>query len=115
MSRELRNKIAELSNRNHVELKAEVLELGLIDDIKSEMKEANRGGIKAIDLAHAAMKPAETSLKLNKALLIKIEKTSKAAKELGANEAVKTLETQKKQIKTNIKEIEGIISALNRI
>lgn len=49
MSRALRNKIAELSNRNHVELKSEKIELNVVKDlekaaniIKRETSEANR-------------------------------------------------------------------------
>jgi len=50
------------------ELSAQKVELGLIDDIKEEMKSANSGAISAIDLAFKAIPLAEKSLKLNKFL-----------------------------------------------
>ena len=108
------SKLVEFLNKN-IELKSEVVELGLIDDIKSEMKEANRGGMKAIDMANAAKKPAEDSLKLNKELLKKIEKAEKAAKDLGVSDAVKVLEVQKKQVVVNINTLDDILNALYKI
>jgi len=91
------------------------VELGLVDDIKEEMKTANSGAISAIDLAFKAIPLAEKSLKLNKSLLKKIENTKKAAKELGATDVLKTLQKQETQIKSNIDEVNKLIKGLNSI
>ena len=100
---------------NKVELKSEKIELGLLDDIKEEMKAANKGGIKAINLANDAKKPAEQSLKLNENLLKKIERTKKIAIELGDNKIVKDLQNKIKQVNENIKTLDDILSALYKI
>ena len=91
------------------------VELGLVDDIKEEMKAANSGAISAIDLAFKAIPLAEKSLKLNKSLLKKIENTKKAAIELGATDVLKTLQKQETQIKSNIDEVNKLIKGLNSI
>jgi len=91
------------------------VELGLVDDIKEEMKTANSGAISAIDLAFKAIPLAEKSLKLNKSLLKKIENTKKAAIELGATDVLKTLQKQETQIKSNIDEVNKLIKGLNSI
>ena len=97
------------------ELATQKIELGLIDDIKSEMKQANAGAISAIDLAFKAIPLAEKSLKLNKNLLKKIGSTKKSAIELGATDILKVLQKQETQIKSNIKEVEKLIKGLNSI
>ena len=91
------------------------VELGLVDDIKEEMKTANSGAISAIDLAFKAIPLAEKSLKLNKSLLKKIENTKKAAIELGATDVLKTLQKQETQIKSNIDEVDKLLKGLNSI
>jgi hypothetical protein len=102
-------------DQKEVKLESQVFEFGLIDDIKSSMKEANRGAMKAIDLANDAKKPAEESLKLNKALLNKIDVVIKKAKELGINEVVSDLNKKRQQVEINIKEIDSILNALYKI
>ena len=97
------------------ELTAQKVELGLVDDIKEEMKTANSGAISAIDLAFKAIPLAEKSLKLNKSLLKKIENTKKAAIELGATDVLKTLQKQETQIKSNINEVDKLLKGLNSI
>ena len=97
------------------ELSAQKVELGLVDDIKEEMKTANSGAISAIDLAFKAIPLAEKSLKLNKSLLKKIENTKKAAIELGATDVLKTLQKQETQIKSNINEVDKLLKGLNSI
>jgi len=56
MSRELRNKIAELSNRNNIELKAEVLELGIVQDIDKLNSNLKSDLKKMVTLQHEADK-----------------------------------------------------------
>ena len=110
--REVFNK---LFKEEKTELSAQKVELGLIDDIKSEMKQANSGAISAIDLAFKAIPLAEKSLKLNKNLLKKIGSTKKSAIELGANDILKILQKQETQIESNINEVEKLIKGLNSI
>tara|TARA_R110000803_G_scaffold180214_1_gene242632 strand:+ start:187 stop:525 length:339 start_codon:yes stop_codon:yes gene_type:complete len=100
---------------NKTELATHKVDLSLMDDIKAEMKTANKGAIAAIDLAYKALPLAEKSLPLNKELLKKIEKTKKSAKELGANDVLKVLEKSEGQIKDNIREVEKLIKGLNSI
>tara|TARA_R110002074_G_scaffold19251_1_gene61492 strand:+ start:783 stop:1127 length:345 start_codon:yes stop_codon:yes gene_type:complete len=104
-----------LNSDNKTELAKHKIELGLIDDIKEEMKQANKGGMKAIDLANDAKKPAEKSLKENQNLLKKIAKTKKAAIELGASDILKQVQKFEQQVKENIKTLDNILSALYRI
>ena len=101
--------------KQSTELKSQDVELGLIDDIKSEMKQANAGAISAIDLAFKAIPLAEKSLKLNKNLFKKIQITKKSAIELGASDILKVLQKQETQINSNIKEVEKLIKGLNSI
>jgi hypothetical protein len=91
------------------------VELALIDDIKSETAEASKGAIRAIDLVNEARVPAEKSLSQSLALLLKIQRTIVSAKELGADEAVRTLEQSEKQVSENIKSIEGVLAVINQI
>tara|TARA_R100001369_G_scaffold84710_1_gene117745 strand:- start:303 stop:647 length:345 start_codon:yes stop_codon:yes gene_type:complete len=97
------------------ELKSEKIKLGLIDDIRSEMKKANEGAINAIDLAFKARPLADKALPLNENLLKKIAQTKKAAIELGATEVLKDLQVQENQVKSNISEIQKLIKGLNSI
>tara|TARA_B110000858_G_scaffold158809_1_gene182106 strand:- start:252 stop:596 length:345 start_codon:yes stop_codon:yes gene_type:complete len=105
----------EITEKVMVKLASEKIELGLIDDVKKEMGEANKGAMKAIDLAESAKTPAEKSLKLNKSLLEKIAKTKKAAIELGVTDVVKQMQTQEKQVKENISSIDKLLNALYKI
>ena len=64
------NILKDIYLNNKVELSAMDVELGTYDDVKKYLIEANRGAMKAIDLANSAKKPAEDSLRLNKELRI---------------------------------------------
>ena len=64
--------ISNLYEAKKVELGMNI-ELSVYDDVKKELIEANKGAIKAIDLANSAKKPAQDSLVSNKALLVKFE------------------------------------------
>jgi hypothetical protein len=101
--------------KQNIKLNSDVVKLGLIDDLKSEMKLANQGGMKAIDMANAAKKPAEDSLKMNNSLLVRFEKILADVKTLGIDSAVKDVESQIKQVKENIKTIDAILNALYKI
>jgi hypothetical protein len=101
-----------LFKKDKVELSAEKIELALIDDIRSEMSNANKGAIKGIDMIEAAKKPLENSLRDNKSLLKKLEKTKKSAIELGAMEILKEVQKFEQQVKENIKSIDKILGGL---
>jgi len=98
-----------------VELNSVSVELSLIEDIRADMKKANQGAIQAIDLAFKAIPLAEKALPLNKNLLAKIEKTKKAAVELGATDILKEVQKLDSQVNSNIIEIEKLIKGLNSI
>jgi metal-sulfur cluster biosynthetic enzyme len=98
-----------------VELASQKVELGLIDSITSSMKEANKGAMKAIDLANSAKKPASDSLKLNENLLKSIDNVIKKAKEIGIDEVVSDLNKKRDQVVVNIKTINDVLNALNKI
>jgi alpha-L-fucosidase len=102
-----------INDSKAVELKAAKIELGLIDDLKKEMRKANQGIMKAIDMANAAKKHAESSEKLNKSLLKQFQSVRKKAKDLGANDAVTTIDKQIDQLKTNQKEISKTLNGLH--
>ncbi len=104
-----------LSDIYKVELSSMDVELSVYDDIKKEMIEANRGAMKAIDLANAAKKPAADSLKLNVDLLNKFKNFIQKIKELGIQNAQPEVEKGVLQVKENIKTIESVINALNKI
>jgi hypothetical protein len=93
----------------------ERVEFGLVEDIKSEMKQANQGAISVIDMIYKAIPQAEKSLKLNKTLLKKIERTKNLAIELGASDVLKIIQKQENQILKNITEIEKLVKGLNSI
>lgn len=104
-----------LKHLNKEKLAVQKVDLSLVDDIKSEMKQVNKGAISAIDLAFKAIPLAEKSLPLNKNLLKKIERTKKSAIELGATDVLKILQKYEVQIKSNIKEIQKLLKGLNSI
>jgi len=107
--------ISKLYEAKKVELGSHSIELAVYDDVKKELIEANKGAIKAIDLANSAKKPAQDSLILNKALLVKFENFIKQIKQLGIEGPQVEVERGVNQIKENIKTIESIINALNKI
>jgi hypothetical protein len=98
-----------------VELSTQKVELGLIDSINSNMKEANKGAMKAIDLANSAKKPAEDSLKLNESLLKSIDNVIKKAEDIGVDEVVAELNKKREQVVVNIKTINDVLNALYKI
>jgi hypothetical protein len=114
MSKHIFSKIAKIGEEVRSAQPMKV-EFALIDDIKSEIIEASKGAIRAIDLVNEARVPAEKSLSQSLALILKIQRTIVSAKELGANEAVKTLEQSEKNVLENIKTIENVIAVINRI
>lgn len=101
-----------LSEKSKTELSTQKIELGLIDDIRSEMATANKGAIKGIDMIEAAKKPLENSLRDNKSLVKKLERTKKSAIELGALEILKEVQKFEKQVKENIKAIDKVLGGL---
>lgn len=107
--------IKKVYDAKKVELGTHKVDLAVYDDIKKEMIEANRGAMKAIDLANSAKKPAEDSLRLNKELLGKFENFIQKIKELGILGAQTEVERGVSQVKENIKTIESVINALNKI
>lgn len=110
------NKIAKMEqNANEVKLGKVQIELGVLQDIEKELIAANAGAIKAIDLANAAKKPAETSLKANKELLIKFQDFVKQIKALGIEAPQTEVENGIVRIKENIKAIENLIGNLAKI
>ena len=90
----------------------EKVELSLVDDIRAELAQANRGAIKGIDMIEAAKRPLETSLKDNKELLKKLAKTKKSAIELGATDILKELQKYERQVDENIKSIDKILASI---
>ena len=109
------NILKDIYLNNKVELSAMDVELGTYDDVKKYLIEANRGAMKAIDLANSAKKPAEDSLRLNKELLNKMEDFIKKMKEIGITAPQVEVEKGVLQVKENIKTVESIINALNKI
>jgi hypothetical protein len=90
----------------------EKVELALVDDIRAEMAQANKGAMKGIDMIEAAKRPLETSLRDNKGLLKKLAKTKKSAIELGALDIVKELQKYESQVDENIKSIDKILASI---
>lgn len=91
------------------------VELGILQDIEKEMKVANQGVFKSIDLAKSALKPAQESLNLNKQLLVKLQNFTKQVKDLGITTPQKEVETGITQVQQNIKLIETLITNLHVI
>ena len=107
--REVFNK---LFKEDKTELETQKVELALIDDIRSEMATANKGAIKGIDMIEAAKKPLENSLRDNKSLVKKLERTKKSAIEIGASEILREVQKFEQQVKENIKAIDKILGGL---
>jgi cob(I)alamin adenosyltransferase len=107
--------INKLSDKEAVKLESQLVELNVYDQLKKEMQQANQGAIKAIDLAYSAIKPAETSLKQNKDLLVNMEDFIKKIKELGITSAQPEVEKAIVIVKENIKSISDMINALYKL
>ncbi len=93
-------------------LSAEKVELALVDDIRSEMAIANKGAIDGIDMIEAAKRPLEKSLRDNKELSKKLERTKKSAIELGATDILREIQKYENQVKENIRSIDRILGGL---
>lgn len=91
------------------------LELGALQDIEKELLTASSGAIKSIDMAKLAIKPAQTSLQLNKQLLTKLQDFTKQIRDLGISTPQKEVETGITQVKENIQAIERLINNLQTI
>ena len=107
--------IADITAKVEAKLANHKVELGILQDIEKELVTANAGAIKPIDLANAAKKPAELSLKLNKELLNKFENFIKQIKELGIENSQSEVLNGINKVKENIKSIENLIGNLNKI
>ena len=101
-----------LSEVEKVELSAQKIELALVDDIRAEMAQANKGAIKGIDMIESAKRPLENSLRDNRQLFKKLQRTKKSAMELGANDILKELQKYERQVEENIKSIDKILGGL---
>lgn len=91
------------------------VDLGALQDIEKELVTASAGAIKSIDMAKLAIKPAQTSLQLNKQLLTKLQDFTKQIKDLGISTPQKEIEIGITQVKENIQAIERLISNLQTI
>lgn len=99
-------------NKAKTELATHKIELGLVDDIEADIVSANQGAIKGIDMIEAAKKPLENSLKENRNLIKKIERTKKLAIELGATDILTKVQKFESQIKENIKSIDKTLTSI---
>ena len=107
--------IADITAKVEAKLAIQNVELGTLQDIEKEMIAANQGVIKSIDLAKSAIKPAQTSLQLNKELLVKLQNFTKQIKDLGIENPQKEVENGITQVKENIKMIDTLITNLHSI
>ena len=98
-----------------IELGTHEVLLGALQEIEKELVTASSGAIKSIDMAKAAIKPAQTSLQLNKELLTKLQNFTKQIKDLGITAPQKEVETGIRQVKENIQAIEKLINNLHSI
>jgi len=94
------------------ELASQQVLLGALQDIEKELIAASSGAIKSIDMAKAAIKPAQTSLQLNKQLLGKLQSFTQQIKELGITSPQKEVEIGITQVKENIQAIDNLIKNL---
>ncbi len=102
------------SNANEVKLAQHKVELGQLQEIDTMLKNASAGAIKSIDMAKAAIKPAQESLRLNKELLVKIQDFTKQIKSMGFPPQ-KEVEIGITQVKENIQVIENLITNLQSL
>ena len=91
------------------------VELGSIDDLKSQMKSANDAAIQGFDMVQKAESLFSKSLAENKRLLASFQKALSYAKELGVKPAIDDVNKAISQVETNIKEIEQMLKAVNQI
>ena len=91
------------------------VELGSIDDLKSQMKSANAAAIQGFDMVQKAESLFSKSLAENKRLLASFQKVLSLAKELGVKPAIDDVNKAISQVETNIKEIEQMLKAVNQI
>jgi hypothetical protein len=101
--------------KEETKLASHEVALGILQDIEKEMISANQGVMKSIDLAKSALKPAQTSLQMNKELLVKLQNFTKQIKDLGITNPQVEVENGIKQVKENIKMIETLITNLHSI
>ena len=101
-----------LAEESKTELSTQKVELALVDDIRAEMAQANKGAIKGIDMIESAKRPLENSLRDNRELFKKLQRTKKSAIELGANDILKELQKYERQVEENIKSIDKILGGL---
>ncbi len=97
------------------ELASHKVLLGALQDIEKELIAASAGAIKSIDMAKAAIKPAQVSLQLNKELLVKLQNFTKQIKDLGITTPQKEVEVGINQVKENIQSIDRLINNLHSI
>ena len=81
-----KEKALKLINEYLAKQEPQKVELALVDDVRAEMAQANKGAMKGIDMIEAAKRPLENSLRDNKELFKKLQRTKKAAIELGASD-----------------------------
>ena len=91
------------------------VEMGSIDDLKSQMKSANAAAIQGFDMVQKAESLFSKSLAENKRLLASFQKALSLAKELGVKPAIDDVNKAISQVETNIKEIEQMLKAVNQI
>ena len=108
---EVFKKVADIKSES-VELTSHEVALGALQEIEKELIAASSGAIKSIDMAKAAIKPAQTSLQLNKQLLAKLQNFTKQIKDLGITAPQKEVETGITQVKENIQAIDNLIKNL---
>ena len=107
-----REKALKRINEYLAKQKPQKVELALVDDVRAEMAQANKGAMKGIDMIEAAKRPLENSLRDNKELFKKLQRTKKSAIELGASDIIKELQKYERQVEENIKSIDKILGGL---
>ena len=91
------------------------VELGLIQDLKSQMKSANAAAVQGFDMVQKTKSLFSKSLAENKRLLASFQKALSLAKELGVKPAIDDVNKAISQVEINIKEIEQMLKAVNQI
>jgi hypothetical protein len=101
--------------KEETQLASHEVELGALQEIEKDLIAASSGAIKSIDMAKAAIKPAQTSLQLNKQLLVKLQNFTKQIRDLGILAPQKEVEIGIVQVKENIQAIEKLITNLQSL
>ena len=101
--------------KEETQLASHEVELGALQEIEKDLIAASSGAIKSIDMAKAAIKPAQTSLQLNKQLLVKLQNFTKQIRDLGILSPQKEVEIGIVQVKENIQAIEKLITNLQSL